>query len=105
MTAEWDYKDKRGWKWDYKILCDMSPSGGTRVHTLYRGHERLAQGDSMAHKEGIVPWGKEVSLMHCTGLRWGAHSNRGRESRGAKKGKVTQKNATRLEPWNRILDF
>lgn len=56
----------------------------------------------MAQKEEYCPWGKEASLMHCTGLKWGTRGEQ--EAEVAKNKRVTQKNTIRLEPrivpWN-----
>lgn len=64
MSAERRQEETEAW---LQSLIDLSPSGGTRVFTLYRGHEGLAHRGSMAQKEEDCPWGKEASLMHCTG--------------------------------------
>lgn len=105
--------DKRRQKHGYKVLCDLSPTGGARVHTLFRRHKGLAQGSNMAPKGGIlssgerrhVLWGKEASLLHCTGLRGHTPTWKEEEAEVAKKGRVTQDKTIRLEPQNFTLEF
>lgn len=52
--------DKRRQKHGYKVLYDLSPTGGARVHTLFRGHKGLARGRGAIWppKEGYCPLGK-----------------------------------------------
>lgn len=62
--------DKRRQKHGYKVLCDLSPTGGARVHTLFRRHKGLAQGGNMAPKRGILSSG-ERRRLYCIAQVWG----------------------------------
>lgn len=48
-----------------KILCDQSPSRGTRVHILYKEDEGLAQEGSKAQREMVHSLRGKGGIPNC----------------------------------------
>lgn len=72
--ATWQLSgNKRRQKGGYKVLCDLSPSGGARVcpHLSIMGGLRdWLRGAAWPKRRETASWGKEASPVHsCTGLR------------------------------------